>query len=143
MANLEPCFRSQILCGRYFNLPCTLLHQLGYAFSMCTHTHSLSIFCNDFLMFSACSVTGKEKNVITRPFSSCKTACIQEKTLFHLRKEKIEGGYFSCTAVKIWKGNTSFFLCRTGWITDCRGAFTRPQLRRDWQGERLRGLQQG
>lgn len=33
----------------------------------------------------------KGKNVITRPFSGCKTARIQEKTLFHLREEKIEG----------------------------------------------------
>lgn len=44
----------------------------------------------------------KGKNVITRLFSSCKTACIQEKTLSHLRKEKLRVVFvlYSCEDMK-------------------------------------------
>lgn len=141
MANLEPCFRSQILCGRYFNLPCTLLHQLGYAFSMCTHTHIVSQFS---VMISWCSVHAQwqeRKKCHNKAIQQLQKCLHPRENIFHLREEKKGWWYFSFAAVKIRKGNASFFPCWTGWITDCRGAFTGPQLRRNWQGERLWGLQ--
>lgn len=142
MANLEPCFRSQILCGRYFNLASTLLHQLGYAFSMCTHTHTVSQLS---VMISWCSVHAQWQER-----KKCHNKAVQQlqnclhprgNITFFTSERKNWGWYLSCTAVKIWKGNASFFPSCTDWITYCRGAFTGPQLRRDWHGGRLRGLQ--
>lgn len=143
MANLEPCFRSQILCGRYFNLPCTLLHQFGYAFSMCTHTHTVSQFS---VMISWCSVHARwqeRKKCHNKAIQQLQNCLHPKENTFSPQRGKNWGWYLSCTAVKIQKGNASFFPSWTGWVTDCRGAFTGPHLRRDWRGGRLRGLQLG
>lgn len=122
--------------------PAHYCRKLGDVFAMRTHTYSLPNYCNDFLMISACSMTGKEKclNKAIQQLQNClhpggNTFCTAEREKW--------GWYLTCTAMKKWKGNVSCFPNCTGWITACKGAFTGPQVRRDWWGGGLRGLRLG
>lgn len=93
-------------------------------------------------MFSACSVTGKEK-WLNKAMQQLQNRLYLGGNTFCTAERKKWGWYLTCTVVKRWKGNVSCFPNWTGWITACRGAFTVPQLRRDWQGGGLRGLRLG
>lgn len=101
MANLEPCFRSQILCGRYFNLPGTFTASVGLCIVyVYTHTYSLSIF----LMISWCSVHAQWQER-----KKCHNKAIQQlpaskRKHFSPQRGKKGGWYFSFAAVKIGKG---------------------------------------
>lgn len=142
MANVELSFRSQIFCGRYFNFPGTLMQTVGW-WAHCVYTHIQ--YSNLLLWFHdvPCILSERKEEIPQQDHSATAKLPTSRRKQFFVQQRQKWRWYSTCTAVKRCKVNASFFSNWTSWITACRGAFTGPQLRKDWQGGRLSGLRLG
>lgn len=140
MANLESSFRSQILCGKYFNLPYASQEIIG----LCVHyvyTHAVSQFVvNDFLNVQ-CVLSGRKGKMPQQgPSAAAKLPASKRKHLLNSREKKISVVFdlYGCEEMEC------FLLHQLDRLDhSLQRSLCNAQLRKDCQGGGLKGLKIG